>query len=85
MTGKNLTLDVRQFSTTVAEVKTMISEKDGERDDQRLTFVGPLDDDQTLAYYNVQNQSSITDVGRLRAGMQSEPQDNIESIEIESN
>ena len=75
MTGKNLTLDVRQFSTTVAEVKTMISEKDGERDDQRLTFVGPLDEDQTLAYYNIQKESTIFESGRLKGGMQQPSQD----------
>ena len=70
ITGKTLTLDVKIFTNTVASVKAMISEKDGERDEQCLTFVGPLDEDQTLAYYNIQKESTIFESGRLKGGMQ---------------
>ena len=89
MTGKTIKLDVK-VSDTIAKIKEMVSAKDGKRVDQRLTFVGPLDDDQTLASYNVQANSTIMEVGRLLGGARNGsdvpvPQDTIESIETQSN
>ena len=83
--GKTITLSVGA-NDTVASVKEVISDKQGARDAQRLVYGGiQLEDDRLLSDYNIQDQSTVFEDGRLRGGMRSEPQDNIESIETQSN
>ncbi len=67
--GKTLTLDVSD-ADTIQSVKNKIFEKEGiPQDQQRLVFNGKqLEDDKTIADYNIQADSNIHLVLRLRGG-----------------